>query len=74
VQHSLAAEQSAPSLLQVWTAAPQKPLGHEPVQHSDAETHAAPFDLHCAAPDPELPPLQPAPTRATRQIARPANQ
>lgn len=46
-QHSLAAVQSAPSLLQV-SAAPQKPFGHDPEQHSEAATHAAPSAWHGA--------------------------
>jgi hypothetical protein len=44
-QHSDAAPQRAPSLLQVGGAS-QKPLGHEPEQHSEAARHEAPLPLH----------------------------
>jgi len=43
-QHSPAAVQSAPSLLQVCVVW-QKPLGHEAEQHSDAAAHAVPSAL-----------------------------
>jgi hypothetical protein len=68
-QHSLAPLQSAPSLLQV-SAAPQRPLGHEPEQHSEPATHAepsgsqAPFELDLWR--------QPAPASASRQSTKAA--